>query len=155
MNAALTQGDLKRLMSYEPETGAFVWISGLRAGVEAGSWHSRGYKTACIAGRSYKCHRLAWLYVYGVWPADEIDHINGIKHDNRIVNLREATRRQNMQNMVNPKQGNKTGLRGVSPSGRKFMARISDASQEHYLGLFNTAQEAHQAYLTAKATLHV
>lgn len=159
MSARITQSELMDLVTYSSITGLFHWKVGrgtnIKAGAEVGSWHSRGYRTACIKGRIYKCHRLAWLYVRGEWPPAEIDHINGIKHDNRIANLRPATRSENMQNMQKPKAGNKAGFRGVSASGRRFMARIVVGGKELYLGTFAAPAEAHEAYLAAKELHHV
>src|SRR5690242_11158228 len=109
----------------------------------------------------YYAHRLAWFYVYQVWPKDEIDHINRIPDDNRILNLREANRIENMRNIATPKH-NTTGFKGVTRHKfypGKFMAQISSTTElkrrkTKYLGIFDTAEEAHAAYVAASRELH-
>lgn len=90
----LTLERVKELLHYDQETGLFYWNAkrGRCAKLSvAGSWNSYGYRRIKVDGRGYPAHRLAWLHVHGRWPQGEIDHINGIKHDNRIANLCEAT----------------------------------------------------------------
>lgn len=90
----LTLERVKELLNYDPETGLFSWNAkrGRCAKLAvAGSWNSYGYRRITVDGRGYPAHRLAWLHVHGRWPQGEIDHINGIKHDNRLANLCEAT----------------------------------------------------------------
>lgn len=99
----LTAERLRELLTYDPETGEFRWryTRGCRArGQIAGTVTCLGYLTIAIDGRKYKAHRLAWLHVHGEWPYPEIDHINRIKLDNRLVNLRRATRAENNANRV-------------------------------------------------------
>ena len=84
---------------------------------------------------------IEWLCVYGVWPSNHIDHINQVKHDNRIINLREASSAQN--NINQPAQiNNILGVKGVKRHGNKFVARINHNRVQYYLGLFNTLEEA-------------
>jgi hypothetical protein len=90
--AKLTAERLRERLRYDAETGAFtrrVGSSNARAGDMAGSVHSTGYVRISIDGGKYTAHHLAWLYVHGVWPSDQIEHINGKRSDNRIANLRE------------------------------------------------------------------
>lgn len=90
----LTQEVLKSLLYYDPETGIFVWLVTRQrspAGKEAGGYDEKGYRRICVNGTKVRAHRLAWLYMTGEWPEDQLDHINGLKDDNRFVNLREAT----------------------------------------------------------------
>jgi HNH endonuclease len=155
----LTQERLKELLSYDPETGIFVRLirtsSRANIGQIAGSL-KRGYKVILVLRKSYMAHRLAWLYIHGVFPQNHIDHINGIKDDNRMVNLREVTPAQNQQNRVKSKD-NKSGFLGVSYNMRneKFVANICLNRKIHYLGLFDTAEEASEAYKKKKKNIHL
>src|SRR5687768_770720 len=109
----LTAEKLRELMDYNPDTGVFLYRKrrGRRsAGLEAGSI-VKGYRLISL-GKQYSAHRLAWLYVYGEWPAGDLDHINCVRDDNRIANLREATDSQNNANRtLAPK--NSSGFKGV------------------------------------------
>jgi len=87
-------------------------------------------------------------------PSEQIDHINGIRHDNRISNLRLATNKQNCQNTKQARVNNKSGFLGVSPSGDKFISTIQKNGKQLYLGTFETKEEAHEAYLNEKRKLH-
>ncbi len=81
----VTQAELKALLHYDPASGVFTWVAGQRSGCVAGAmW--KGYISVRIAGRNYQVHRLAWLYMTGEWPADEIDHKNTVRDDNRWTN---------------------------------------------------------------------
>jgi hypothetical protein len=145
-------------MSYDPHTGVFVWLrrpcKNLKAGIEAGNLQPTGYRVIRIGGSLYKAHRLAWLYVHGHWPSDEIDHINGDKSDNRIANLRNVTHRQNMENRRHAHRNNRNGVLGVCPDGRKYSARIRAGGAQIHLGNFASVEEAGAAYLAAKRQLH-
>jgi len=103
---------------------------------------------------SHKAHRLAWLYTYGEWPVGDIDHINECKGDNRIINLREATRAENMQNRSKANKNGHSGLLGVTKVGKKWLGQIHVDGVRHHLGRFESPQEAHAAYLRAKHQLH-
>lgn len=155
----LTQDRLKELLKYDPLTGEFRAATGgvtgrWRAGRLCGSTHGSGYRQSCIEGTSHYHHRLAWLYVYGEWPPEEIDHKNGDRADNRIANLRLASRHQNLQNTAT-RNDNTSGMPGVRclPSG-KWRARICSQGTWHHLGHFATLVDARGAYLVAKAELH-
>jgi len=101
----LTQSELKELLHYDPETGVFTWLvrngSGVEAGDVAGTLTLRGYWSIRYRRRSYRAHRLAFLYMTGSFPTLDVDHINGARGDNRWCNLREVTSRQNARNRVN------------------------------------------------------
>lgn len=104
--AILTQSKLHELFFYNADTGIFTNKSNRFIGKQAGTLQKRGYSTIGIDGKRYYAHRLAWLYKNGELPSNEIDHINGVKSDNRIDNLRLATRSQNASNR--PIQSNNT-----------------------------------------------
>lgn len=110
----------------------------------------RGYLTVRIFGRSYKAHRLAWLYMTGAWPALDVDHKNGVHDDNRWDNLREVTMSVNQQNQRKAQRGNVVGLLGVSAKRKKFSARIHLNGKTILLGVHDTPEMAHAAYLKAK-----
>ena len=99
-------------------------------------------------------HRLAWLYVYGEWPHQQIDHIDGNKLNNRIENLRDVSPYANNENLHNPKKHNSTGVLGVRKRGNKYHSRIVVNGIEKHLGTFPTAAIAHQAYIDAKRKYH-
>lgn len=139
---------LKSVLDYNPETGAFTWkvkrASMAMPGQAAGTLdRSTGYLRIKISPRLYYAHRLAWLMVHGHFPEHEIDHINGVRSDNRIANLREATRHQNGANLPR-KRNNTSGFPGVSFEGRKgkWAAYIHPKGKKRFLGYFETAEEA-------------
>lgn len=155
----LTCERLKELFSYSRETGEFTRIKAVSAakpGTKISHKDSKGHIQVRIDGCMYSGHRLAWLYVYGEWPKGHIDHINGIRSDNRIANLRDVTITENAQNIRNPRINNKTGLLGVSwkASAKKYVAQIQIHGKVKYLGLFSDPHGAHEAYLQAKREHH-
>jgi hypothetical protein len=121
-------------------------------GAVAGSRMPAGYMAIQLHGVRQYAHRLAWCYVYGSWPAGVIDHINGVKDDNRIENLRDVSQRANTQNRAAPKGDNP--YLGVSKKRSKWLAQISDHGKHVRVGLFDTPEEAHAAYVAAKRKLH-
>ena len=155
---ALTAERLRALLDYDPETGDFTWRchSGGRSthGRPAGGM-SGEYIRIAVLGRRYQAHRLAWLHYYGAWPAGDLDHINNVKTDNRIVNLRDATPGENLQNQRRAHSQNKTGLLGVSlTKGGRYAAMIQLNGECRYLGSYATPDESHAAYLQAKGDIH-
>ena len=151
----ITQERLQSLLTYDPDTGEFRWRvdrgSRAKAGRLAGSRNSEGYVHIQIGSVKHKAHRLAWLYTHGEHPA-EIDHINRVKDDNRIVNLRSVTHAQNGQNQKRPKN-NTSGHIGVDFHRRsgKWRARIKVDGKLRDLGYFETADEAAQTRRQAEA----
>lgn len=100
-------------------------------------------------------HRLAWLYVYGEWPQHGLDHINGVRLDNRISNLRDVPQTINLENQRKAKGLTKSGFLGVERTrGGKWAARIVANGKRYGLGVFATPEAAHSAYVTAKRKLH-
>lgn len=157
----LTQEYLKSILNYDRETGIFTWkkrpAQQIHIGDIAGSKDNKGYIVIMVSRVKYKAHRLAWLYEYGTWPADDIDHKDTIKHHNWISNLREATKGENQQNQVKAKSHNKsTGLLGAFyfKTQNSYYSKIKVDGKQIFLGYFDTAQDAHTAYITAKRELH-
>lgn len=134
----ITHDRLKSLLTYDPDTGVFT-----RNGKRAGYSHHGGYRYVGIDGEKIIEHRLAWFYVYGVWPSADLDHINRVRNDNRIANLREATRAVNCQNQP-LRRSNKSGRTGVyyhKVSG-KWAAVINVDKRQIHLGVYDTVEEA-------------
>lgn len=152
----LTHERLQELLHYNPLTGVFKWAiprPGTRAGTIAGAIHHSGYVHIQVDGMMYTAHRLAWFYMTGSWPVDEIDHKDRVRGNNVFDNLREATGLENKQNK-GMAHSNKVGLLGVCKNGSGFMATIRLNKKQRYLGTFKTPELAHQAYLIAKRKLH-
>lgn len=161
MTEELTQARLRELLDYDPATGLFVRraVEGLQE-----RWHDkpagyvlRGYLVITVDGRKYRAHRLAWLYIHGKWPEQEIDHRDGNKLNNRIANLRDVSHTVNGENRRQGEaNGTGGGLIGASwfKARNKWMAQITVNRKQRYLGLFDTAEEAHAAYVQAKRQLH-
>lgn len=155
----LTQNKVKELLDYRPKTGDLIWrvecgknkMTGKIAGCLC---KHHGYCNIKIDGKLYRAHRLIWLYVYGAWPIGDIDHVNGVRHDNRLSNLREATRSQNAQNQRKPRVTNTSSYLGVSAHKGKWMAQIQVNGKKHYIGCYSTPEAAHVAYLVKKRELH-
>ncbi|WP_217901293.1 HNH endonuclease signature motif containing protein [Rhodoferax sp. TH121] len=161
MKTELTAERLRELLHYDPETGVFTWAKARKgqkapAGSVAGYLEKDGHWGICVVGRHYRAHRLAWLYVHGSWPANEIDHRNGIKTDNRITNLRDATRTVNAENLRQAKSNNSCGLLGVylHKSSGLWHARIKVGGKVTSLKYHGTKEAAHEVYIRAKRELH-
>lgn len=143
----LTQEQLKKILKYDKNTGLFVWAVNkprVRIGQLTGQALDRwGYNVICINRKKYKAHRLAWLYVYGVFPTMDLDHINRIKTDNRIENLREVSPVENARNK-GPSIRNKSGHVGVSwkKSHGRWCAQVSRNGVVKHLGLFDDIHSA-------------
>ena len=150
---------LKNALDYDPITGLFKWKmhkQKARLGKIAGHKESRGYLQIYINKKYYMAHRLAWFYVYGTWPANEIDHFDGNRMNNKIENLRQAQDYEQLQN-ISIRSDNTSGYIGVKKHGRKknrWQASIQVLGVRHHLGTFATAEEASEAYKIAKLNLH-
>lgn len=140
---------VRDILSYDSKTGVFVWKKRTSqrtfSGDIAGFIERFGYVVIKINRRKYRAHRLAWLLTYGSWPKEHIDHINGVRHDNRIENLREANDLQNAAN-----SGNRIKRLGqprcVYKHCRKWKAVIRHNKKLHYIGVFSTPELASIAY---------
>lgn len=155
----LTQKELKALLDYNESTGVFTWkvyrSRGARAGDNAGTLCAQGYINIKLNGYVYRAHRLAWLYVYGVFPNREIDHRDRIRDHNWIKNLRDVTPGKNKENCWEPRSHNKCGFLGVIARRGKWRAHISVDGKQRWLGTFDTPALAHEEYLKAKKALHL
>lgn len=149
----LTSDYLHSIITYDRETGEFVWARTLRgrrmAGRRAGGLNSTGYWVVGIDGTTYYGHHLAWLYVRGEWPDAEIDHRDTLKSNNAFENLRKATGSQNNANKKMYRT-NTTGFKGVVllSSGR-FRAGITHERKFIHLGCFERPEDASVAYAAA------
>ncbi len=155
----ITADWIKNALDYDPETGEFKWRQrfGKRGvpGRKAGTIDFNGYLVVTINGKRLKGHRLAWLVMTGAWPSVAVDHINGNRTDNRFANLREADWAENQHNRC-LQRNNKSGYHGVAwdSHAKKWRAGIRAAGRGVNLGSYDTPQEAHAAYLRAKAAMH-
>ena len=146
-------------LEYDRETGHLTWIKPVGArldfvGKRAGSKYQDGYRYIRVKGFRLLEHRVIWAL--SDMPATvQIDHINGIKDDNRLCNLRMATNSQNSMNK--PKQSNNTsGYKGVTfhKGTGKYHAKIGSKGKNKSLGYFDTAEQAHAAYVEASSNVH-
>jgi len=157
--ADLTAQQLRELLHYDPQTGLFSRrTNGVRyaAGAVVGNANRPNDRRIIrIRGSVYKAHRLAWLYVYGEWPTYHIDHLDGNPSNNRIANLRDVPSVVNTQNIRKARSHNRSGLLGAYKSRNKWNARITVDGKSIYLGVFDTAEQAHVAYVSAKRLYHV
>lgn len=156
--AILTHARLRELLHYDPNTGVFTWRVSRKgvqhAGAVAGDMNRRGYWRICVDQRRYIASVLAWFYMTGAWPEQDIDHKDGVRHHNWWSNLREVSRSVNNQNQRRAQLGSKSGYLGVSPNRKGWAASINADGVKHHLGTFATPQQAHAAYVDAKRRLH-
>lgn len=171
---APTAAHLRLVIHYDPDTGMFTWKSrplsmfkdrrcwrkwntryaGARAGyVDRGGYIRLAFK--CYGVRAFSGHRAAWLLYYGEEPCADVDHINGVRHDNRIQNLRAATRKQNVRHSGMSSK-NTTGYKGVTwdKAKRKFQVGICADGKRIFVGRYKSATEAAKAYDVAASKYH-
>ena len=151
---SITADELRSILHYDPLTGVFTHrksAGGRLAGSVAGSVDVEGYIHIGVLKRHYRAHRLAWLYTYGTWPKNQIDHINRSRADNRICNLRDVTHQQNVQNAGNFRN-NTSGRKGVywCSSDKHWRARFLLGDKFLSLGCFKTFDEAVAARVAAE-----
>ena len=142
----LTADRLRGLVLYDAATGLFTWRGGprgVRAGGSAGTSTRTGYVAITIDGKHHQAHRLAWLYAHGQWPTAEIDHINGVRSDNRLCNLRDVPVRDNRCNAAR-RNDNGSGVAGVhwDAARQKWQAKISLNKRLIFLGRFTSYDAA-------------
>ncbi len=152
---------IRSCISYNAETGEFIRLvsaGGSMAGSVIKSKVSKnGYVYVAVLGIKILAHRVAWALAHGEWPPHDIDHIDGVRSNNRLSNLRPATRGENMQNERRARASNKScGLLGVSWSkaANRWSAGIKVGGKKKHLGLFDCPNQAHEAYIEAKRELH-
>jgi hypothetical protein len=159
--------EARKILAYDPKTGLITWTCDRRTGKGVGRVHvkagaeagtrvaQRGYKRIYVVDRQMYAHRLAWVLHYGEMPPPILDHADGNKGDDRIDNLRPATKAQNAYNSK-LQSNNSTGFKGVhlSKKNGRFQANIKGGGKNRFLGYFDTAEEAHAAYCSAAVKYH-
>jgi hypothetical protein len=155
----MTCDQLRERLDYDSESGVFTWRVSKNPGIKPGDTASRvnvyGYCRIELDGYDYAAHRLAWLYVHGVWPDGQLDHINGNRSDNRLCNLREATASGNACNRKR-RRDNTTGAKGVcwDKEARRFRVIVSVGGKRRHVGRFHGLAEASSAYDAAVLQMH-
>lgn len=128
----MTKSMINEFLKYDPETGSIIWVKerkNIKIGDKAGWADSGGYNRISFFGKKYLAHRIAWYLYYKAWPTGIIDHINGIKTDNKINNLREVTYSQNAVNTEKTRNG-KLPYVGYDKNKKLFYVRISFKTEE-------------------------
>lgn len=150
----ITQERVKELIHYDPATGIFTRIkqssgnySRRRQIGQPSDHENKNYGMIRIDGQVHKSHRIAWLYMTGSWPSGVVDHKDGNKANNAFYNLRDCTQQQNLYNSPHPSGLNRA--KGTTEFRGKFRARIRIDGKVRELGMFNTREEAHNAYIDA------
>lgn len=141
---ALTHEILLDTLHYCPDTGIFTNIAkrpGVAVGKIMGTKLANGYIAIAVRGPKFLAHRLAWFYVYRKWPVHFIDHIDRIRDNNRITNLREASSYENSHN-IKMLSTNTSGYTGVCKNGKRWRATVYHNNKYHYVGTYDTAEEA-------------
>lgn len=146
----LTHEYLKLILHYDKETGIFTWLEKLSRRINIGSKAGKmlnDYRSIRINGKDYSEHRLAWFYVYGVWPENDIDHKDTNKINNKFDNLRIASKMQNKMN-IGKNKNNTSGFKGISwdKDSNKWLAQIQINCKKIWLGVFNSIEEAREVY---------
>jgi hypothetical protein len=155
----LTSQSLRAVLAYDPETGVFTWLvraGNAKVGDTAGHVNTEGYRMIKVGNASRRAHRLAWLYVHGEWPANQIDHRDGDRSNNKFDNLRDVNNSVNQQNQRGPRSNNTSGFLGVSwhKKDRNWCAQITIEGRRNNIGAYPTPELASAAYLSEKRRLH-
>jgi hypothetical protein len=151
---------LREVFIYEPATG-FLWrrhpTRRANVSLPCGSTDKSGYMDVCVDKHLMKAHRVVWALVHGHWPEKIIDHVNGVKYDNRIENLRLCVDSENGCNR-GAQRNNNTGIKGVTKYenryNKPFLAKITIQGKQHFLGYYRTKEAAARAYAAACRRLH-
>jgi hypothetical protein len=155
----MDQATLHKLFTYDPAVGGLTWLvdrrGGAKAGDRAGCLETNGYRRCKVKGKSHYEHRLIWLYVHGTLPTNHIDHINGARDDNRLSNLREATKAQNGANQ-GKHSNNTSGHKGIyrDKPTRKWKVQLNVDTTRIYLGCFTNLEDAIAARSAAERQYH-
>lgn len=156
---------LRKILRYDAQDGKLYWRerpdvteywNEKYAGCEAlSAMDSRGYRKGKVLGKNVLAHRVIWAICTGKWPQYEIDHKDGDPKNNKLSNLREANRNENMHNRAITSR-NKSGYKGVSwnKARKKWSAQIRTKGEKTCLGMFDTAEDAHIAYCAAVKEEH-
>jgi len=156
---SLSYDEVVTHLQYSPSTGILIRLKSkskrVKPGDIAGYIRKDGYVGLSLLCNEYLAHRIAWLLYYKEWPTDEVDHIDGNRANNKINNLRLSNRYDNNRNRHGPTKANKLGVLGVHQhtSGR-YVARVRHKGESLYVGIFDSPEEAHAAYLEKKRELH-
>ena len=155
----VTQELVATIFDYDSSTGLFKHKKrrrGVKQGSLAGSLKPDGYVLLCINGLFFQAARVAWLYVNGVWPTHTIDHINRVRSDNRISNLRDVTPQVNSFNIGTKRKNNTSGCPGVYffKRAKRYHAQISIHGKTIFLGAFVDIDDAAKAYAAGKQKYH-
>ena len=157
----LTQKELKRQLHYDPNTGIFTRLvsnhHSVKIGEKAGCINN-GYVRIVIDNKQYYAHRLAWFYIYGEWndfPNAVIDHIDGNKENNKILNLRKISHQENILNQK-LRKNNTSGIKGVSwhPRDKTWVVRLMINGVAKYLGSFKDIELAELVAIEARKKYH-
>jgi hypothetical protein len=157
----ITQEIAVSALKYNPETGCLHWVrrmsSRVPAGAKAGCVTKDGYVAVKLRQTTIYAHRLVWLMHHGFEPEGFIDHINRVKSDNRIENLRVVTNQVNQHNQSLVGRSSRSGILGAhwNSALNKWQSSIKLSGKLTYLGVFDTAKDAHEAYLKAKKAVHL
>lgn len=160
-NAILSADRVSDLLSYNTETGVLTrkvrTSNRVNIGDVAGTVRPDGYLKVSLENKSYLAHRLAWAIAFGEWPEFEIDHINGVRSDNRLCNLRDVTPSTNQENQRVPYRNSAGKTLGVTfhKRNKKWQAQIKYGGKNRYLGQFASKEDASSAYLEAKRRQHI
>lgn len=150
--------DLQKALVYEPATGVLRWAERVancvRVGDRAGMVGHNGYRKVRFKGQTLLEHRVVYALAHGRWPVQEIDHLNGVRDDNRLENLREVSASLNRQNQRRAHRNSSHGFLGVSVRRGKFAAVITLDGKAKRLGTFETPDQAHKVYVETKRRLH-
>lgn len=152
----ITHTELLKWLHYDPESGTFTRLKyGKGRNCPISSTHVNGYLRVTVSGERFLAHRVAWFYVTGSWPDGFIDHINGVRNDNRFKNLRVASRFENQSNMKRMSR-NSSGVKGVSwaASHNMWLARIHSRGVNYHLGRFREFQDAVEAVRKGRLAHH-
>lgn len=153
------QALLRKLFDYDPHTGVVTRLvctaNRHTPGEQVGYLAARGYLQAGVFATKYYLHRLIWMWVYGTWPVNKIDHVNRVRSDNRLINLREVSNAENCHN-TSRQTRNWSGYTGVAWDKNRclWLAQITVSGRHFHLGRYSTPAEASVAYQAAKAIHH-
>ncbi|RWO22811.1 HNH endonuclease [Mesorhizobium sp.] len=161
----ITAEYVRSRIDYDPETGILTWKARPVRNPIDKMWNTRfagttirhtqtsGYIQFKLDGKNYLGQHIAWVIAHGVWPAHLVDHENRIRDDNRLSNLRDATRSQNNSN-TKPYSNNTLGFRGAWQNGKRWAVRISSQGKRIYCGTYDSKEDAARAYDVIAKQVH-